>query len=118
MTGMPARVQAHYEAIREGALAIIASPEVDRFCIGITGRPKARRLEYRRALASEGMKLEGFVLLDWDRTGEQAIALERWLFGELKKSSKYDNHENVSYFASVKRTLPSQAVYIAWWRPR
>ncbi|SFL18298.1 hypothetical protein [Methylorubrum salsuginis] len=108
---------ARLEFTLAAAQAIISAPAVHTFCIGITGRPKARRNEYRRALAFEGQTLEGFALLDWDRTGGQAVAMERWLFERLKTNTKYANHGSVSYFGSVKKALPNQAVYIAWWRP-
>ncbi|ACK82469.1 hypothetical protein [Methylorubrum extorquens] len=117
MPSVSAKDLVRYEFVLATAKAIVSSPAVSCFCIGITGRPKARRNEYRKALAFDGQTLDGFVLLDWERTGEQAVAMERWLFERLKASAKYDNHENVAYFGSVKKALPDQAVYIAWWKP-
>ena len=67
--------------------ALIASPRIDRYVVGITLTPSTRRSSYRR----EGFDL--YFTLEHGMDLAEALSLERAVFGTLLESKKKLTHK-------------------------
>ena len=116
------KTEAHYERLADTCRAIIASPKVVQFVVGITTNPTARRQSYRQWVQNHSLgpgSLDGFVILDWGYNQEDIRSVEEYLFNALVDHDNYGVIDT-SYKPSVYRKGPnadSQSIYIAWWSP-
>lgn len=109
--------QRRLEWLLRSCQQIVASDGVWQFVVGISSNHSNRRAAYDRwARTKKGEKgtLDGFVLLEWNLTGDQAILVERYLFENLVHNDKYGTIK-MHYYPSVKRGLERNVVYLAWW---
>lgn len=101
---------------------IIASSQVLQFVVGITTDPTARRRAYARWAKTHKAgpgTLDGWVILEWELTAEEAIRAERHLFNALVDHPDYGTIKT-HYHKSVYRhgrNRDKQVVYLAWWSP-
>lgn len=106
--------------------AIVASPSVGIYNVGITMSPDRRRRQY--ALYSTPRPWNHMVFLAYDLTAKQAVALEKHLFtycakGEATtaRQQKYSRVKEVEYRSSVGGLvdggLKNYSVYVAWCEP-
>ena len=96
---------------------IVNSPKVSQYLVGLTKNSKDRRSSYGR----EGF--DGYAVIDFSLTAEQALALEKelFLFCTSNKSSQlykkyHKNKRDKSYHPSLGSTDPESEyhVYLAW----
>lgn len=116
------RTEAHYERLANTCRAIVASPQVTQFVVGITTNPSARRQSYKRWAENHENgpgKLDGFVILDWGYSRDDIRAVEEYLFNAFVDHDNYGVID-MSYKPSVYKKGPNaddQSIYIAWWSP-
>jgi hypothetical protein len=107
--------------------AIVKSPSVEQYNIGITLDATRRRRQYW--LGDGVREYDHFVLLEWDLSHSKALQMEERLFVDLtqdKRSITYKKYKSTvrdhSYHASIGgRKLcceDSYYLYIAWWVPK
>lgn len=114
---IPARRLARCESVLRSARQIIASREVTQFCVGITAKPTARKGAYDRWCRKAGATLDGFAILDWERTADHIIEVEGYVFRNLCDHKKYGIIGDRRYYPSVNRRAESHVFYVAWWSP-
>jgi hypothetical protein len=107
--------------------AIVKSPSVEQYNIGITLDATRRRSQYWRG--DKVREYDHFVLLEWMLSQSEALQMEECLFVNLtqdRQSITYTKYKHTirdqKYRRGLGGRLPSNEdlydLYIAWWEPK
>jgi hypothetical protein len=106
--------------------AIVKSPAVEQYNVGITKDPSKRRNQYWRG--DKIREYDHFVILEWGLSHSEAQYLEEIVFTELTrdqervtyrkyKHSVRDQGYRRSFGGYTPKPDDTYDLYIAWWEP-